>query len=308
MSVKVYPHGVVLSLPGNSVSPGVKRGKVKGWTAEVSRRNSTFLMSIPFDDLSGTAYAVTLTIPAGQVPSSEDYHRMIDNLLKRGRRGGWLRWHWLIECTAKATPHIHMTVWAPDDISEEDFSLQVFGYWAKIVGKAGIKININAQHVAQITSTGWLQYVSKHGARGSKQYQREILPDSWRERPGRMWGYGPRSEWDIERLPIIADVDRKQFWEYRRYLRAWAKANARKVKNDRLRARYIRQARTMLRCGEPSLSPVKPVSLWIPDHVSQKLLFQVEVKLSSVELTVRQERIKFLAHRQTLASSQPTGC
>lgn len=299
MSVKVYRHGVVLSLPGNSVAPGVKRGNVKGWTREVSRRNSLFLMSIPFDDLTGSAYAVTLTIPAGNVPSSEEYHRMLDNLLKRGVRAGWLRWHWLIECTARATPHVHMTVWVPEEVSEEDFSLQVVTDWVKITAKAGIKVTLKAQHVAKVSSAGWLQYVSKHGARGSKQYQREILPETWKERPGRMWGYGPRAEWAIERQPIIADVDRQQFWEYRRYLRAWAKANARTVKNDRLRARYIRQARTMLRCTDPAFSPVKPVSIWIPEELAQQLLFQVDTKLNPTQLTYRQRRIKILSHRLT---------
>lgn len=283
--ISVYHGGTSASVLSGVAPKKHERGLAQGWTQGSAARNNRFLMSIKPDSLTGMPWALTLTIPAadagrGELPDSRDFHRMLRSMIAVMRRLGALRWHWVIEMTSKKTPHIHMAVWFPFDLDAAKIQLRIRGAWERITSSAGLRVSQAAQDVKRMDNGGWLQYLSKHGARGVKHYQRmrEALPQSWRDRPGRMWGYG--GDWPAveERKPIRKAMGTRAFWVYRRWVAAWCRANASKTRNQRLKRRYIRQARAMLKCGKRSLSEVKPISVWIPESVTRRFLEALEAE------------------------------
>lgn len=275
--VSVYANGSSASVIGTTTPAKSSRGNAQGWSVGSARRNDHFLQSVRFDRLTGEPWALTLTIPSadagkGALPDSREFHAMLQAVLKRVKALGAVRWHWVVEMTSKKTPHIHMSVWLAEPSVE--FEWKIRQSWGRIALRHGLTISQRAQCVKRMTSTGWAQYTSKHGARGVKHYQREreALPESWRDRPGRMWGYGGDWPSPAERQPERRELGQRAFWRYRRLVAAWCRANARKTKNARLRSRYVRQARKMLRCSKRTLGEVKPINVWIPEQVSRGFL------------------------------------
>lgn len=275
--VKVYVNGGSVARSGRTPRVPPKRGDSAGWSQGAARRNSVFLQSVDLPALDGRPWSLTLTLPAGSLrdpvepPDSAEFHRLLRAYLERLRRAGAIRWHWVIEFTKRRTPHLHMAVWMPENAD----SLALFlAHWLQLTSNAGWPASVKSQHGAPLDDAGWLQYMAKHGARGVRMYQRtrDALPESWRAKPGRMWGYGGSWPSAEDRAPMEWLTDQRGMWAYRRLLRAWAVNQARSTSNVRLRGRYIRQARSMLRCGDPRLSPVRPASLWIPEDVQLELL------------------------------------
>jgi hypothetical protein len=120
-----------------------------------------------------------------------------------------------------------------------------------------------ARHISQDIksisgATGWLQYLSKHAARGAAHYQRQGKPSGW-EKTGRLWGH--LGEWPVEE-PMRFDVPRAAGFRYRRLIRSWRIADARKEPDPVTRARRIRSARGMLKCNDRNLSEVRGLSEW----------------------------------------------
>ena len=284
--VSVYANGSSASVLSGVTPAKTSRGNAQGWSVGSARRNDHFLQSIHFEQLTGEPWAITLTIPSadagkGDLPDSREFHNVLQAVLKRVKALGAVRWHWVIEMTSKKTPHIHMSVWLAE--SSEEFELKLRQSWGRIALRHGLLVSQRAQCVKKMSSSGWAQYCSKHGARGVKHYQREreALPEGWRDRPGRMWGYGGDWPSPAARQPVRRELGRKAFWRYRRLVRQWCISNARKTTNSRLRRRYIRQARHMLACSHPKLSPVKPINVWIPSSVSSAFLALLEADYMS---------------------------
>lgn len=264
MAGKLYRNGFMMSI-GHGVPPKEKRGNAQGWTAAVARRNAAFLMSVDVPALSGQPFAATLTMAPDRIPDPVEFHAMLDALLKRLRRAGALRWHWLIEFQRNGSPHLHMSVWMPDGTSLDAFGLTVVIAWITLCDRHGVRAGPGGQTFSALTDAGWCQYVAKHGSRGAKHYQREAAnrPAGW-ENPGRMWGYGPRSGWPTveERLPIEADLTLAQFHRLRRLMRGWEISRARQISDPKERRRAIRWSRRALSCPDRRLSTVRPVSGW----------------------------------------------
>ena len=275
--VSVYANGTSASVLSGVTPAKTSRGNAQGWSVGSARRNDHFLQSIHFEQLTGEPWAITLTIPSadagkGDLPDSHEFHNMLQAVLKRVKALGAVRWHWVIEMTSKKTPHIHLSVWLAEPSKE--FELKLRQSWGRIALRHGLLVSQRAQCVKKMSSSGWAQYCSKHGARGVKHYQREreALPEGWRDRPGRMWGYGGDWPSPAERLPERRELGKRAFWRYRRLVRSWCLSNARKTANSRLRKRYIAQARRMLACSHRKLSPVKPINVWLPEPVSRAFL------------------------------------
>lgn len=119
-------------------------------------------------------------------------------------------------------------------------------------------------------------YCSKHGAGSVRTYQRlqSSLPESWRERPGRLWGHGGEWPSPAERRPFRMQLGERAFYRYRRLVRAYCLSRARQSGDGR----WIRQARRLLRCPRRALSAVRPLSVWIPDYVSHAILLQLQIE------------------------------
>ena len=74
-----------------------------------------------------------------------------------------------------------------------------------------------------LDAAGWLEYLSKHAARGVRHYQRQGRPAGW-DKTGRLWrkgGQGPVVE------PLRLDLTTDQAWRFRRLLKRYAIAQAR---------------------------------------------------------------------------------
>lgn len=283
---------------------GKKRQPSRGWTKASSRGNRDFLMSIDFEKCTGNAFAITLTIPSDSVPNTHtEFHRLIDNFLKRAKRFGVSRYHWLMECTAKLTPHLHMTMWSEMQLAE--FTSYALHAWSEVTRAAGINISFKAQHIDQVKSPlGWAQYQGKHGARGAAHYQRDGFPESW-EQTGRMWGRG--GDWNSENLDregITVDFENKsQLAQLRRNIRGYSVALAKKTKNEELRKKDIYYTKRMLRTSAQTIGEIRPLTSWLPQAVALQMVQAVTLKFAPDPTpTPRQVRIAELRSHYGLAA------
>ena len=97
---------------------------------------------------------------------------------------------------------------------------------------------------------GWLQYLSKHAARGAAHYQRAqgSIPSGWEGMTGRMWGHlgdFPTHE------PLGLELDDCGWFRFRRIVRGWRCAQARSER--KVSPGRIKSARRMLCCSDFSL-------------------------------------------------------
>ncbi|MGE8593605.1 rolling circle replication-associated protein, partial [Bifidobacterium hominis] len=128
--VSLYPNGTSASVLSGLAPAIAPRGAAQGWTPGAARRNDHFLQSIDFGSLSGEPWALTLTIPSadagkGHVPDSAEFHAMLQAMVKRLRRLGATRWHWVIEMTRRKTPHVHLSVWFSEAAPDRELRIRI---------------------------------------------------------------------------------------------------------------------------------------------------------------------------------------
>lgn len=238
-----------------------KRGTITGWSRHTAARHSTWLGGVDSLELTGSGYAVTLTLrecPA----SAEIFHRYRRAWLMRVQRMGAVRVHWVVEWTKRGVPHLHAAVYFAEPLAVEGV-LAV--HWLQAVDDSELA-RLVGQDVKPISGAlGWLKYLAKHSGRGAAHYQRLGHPESW-DRSGRMWGHtGAWPEVPPVELTGISNAD---FWRFRRCVRAWSIADARKA-GDWSRVRALRRIHS--RPGEKE-SRYQGVGEWIPETVSLRLL------------------------------------
>jgi hypothetical protein len=267
-TVSVYRNGSKAGIGGGNPNP-TKRGKITGWSAAAVRRHTAWLYSIDAPALDGVGLAITLTMKDTPA-SADDFHAMRRAFMKRVERLGALRVHWVVEWQRRGTPHLHCAVYFPagqSDLWGHQWSTVapafVVSSWLAVAGEYGAQQA--AQHYDYIDGAlGWLQYLSKHAARGVKHYQRSGHPEGW-DRTGRLWGH--IGEWPTHK-PMKFDLSNEAYWRYRRLVRSWTVANAR-ASAVPSRVKY---ARGMLACPQPKLSAVRGVSGWLPEDVTLSLV------------------------------------
>ena len=263
-------------MAGRNPSPS-KRGVIKGWSAAAVRRHTKWLYSIDAPRLTGVGIALTLTM-RDTPPTADEFQRLREALVQRWRDAGATRFHWVIEWQRRGTPHIHAAVYFPEGTDPEVTAAKLVFGWSAIATHYGVRLA--AQHFDEISGPlGWLQYLSKHAARGVKHYQRNGHPEGW-EKTGRLWGKG--GEWP-EDVPMRFDLTTPAYHRYRRLVRSWRVADARaelaSARTPELAAkarRRVTYSRRMLACNEPRLSAVRGVSDWLPEDVSLSLLALLE--------------------------------
>lgn len=260
--VIVYPGGSTASFPSGSSHTRAKRGVVNGWTPEAARRLLKFLWSVDADALTGTGYAVTVTM-GGMPETADDWARARKALYDWMRARGIERWQWLTEWTAQQRPHMHMCVYS-DGFDERELALA----WIEICRREGWPAEWKGQHVERVyDSTGWLKYVAKHSARGVDHYQRETPPDGW-EVTGRLWGKG--GDWPVHE-PYIVDLTAGQTFQYMGHFKSW---QAERMRAEGVEAEIIEQY--LSREAVPRNGGVlRGLSGWIPAVESAKLLLLV---------------------------------
>lgn len=267
MHVSSYPNGTTAGHAGRNLSPA-KRGEVKGWSAGAVRRHTQWLYSIDSEQLEGEGYAATLTVkkcPASAAEWTAARRAWEMRLI----RAGAIRIHWLTEWQKRKVPHLHCAVYFP----EGHFDDQVVGaayfavvsQWLMIAQDRGWAASFKSQDFKRIDgAVGWLQYLSKHAARGVKHYQRQGFPEGW-EKSGRLWGRS--GAWPAME-PMQFDMPKEAYWRYRRLMRSWRIADARSDSDASKRPARVKFARRMLASSDPRLSPVRGVSEWAGEAIA----------------------------------------
>lgn len=278
----LYRHGGKGGVPPTvSSHDRVRRGKVQGWSADAARRNTQFLMSIREDSLTGEGFAVTLTLKDCP-PTPEDWHRLRVAWIKRMKRCGLVRLHWVTEWQRRGVPHLHGAVWLPEGMPLEVARYYAVQNWLAVAALYGA--GPRGQFVHPITGpVGWFQYLSKHAARGVSHYQRcqENVPVEWDSGTGRIWGHV--GDWPIQeaiRVDLQSDRGRGDggWFAYRRLCRGWRRADAR-ADGDRYR---IRAARRMLKANTLELSQCRGVFEWIPFEAQMAFLANLATRGFSI--------------------------
>lgn len=264
-TIKLYHHGLTAGIaPMRNNHDRAKRGVVNGWSASAARNNTRWLRSINPHFLSGRSYAFTLTIrdcPEG----ASDWKVLRETFIKRLRRLGMLRLHWVTEWQRRGVPHLHGIAFFPDDGMHPDHYRNLI-VWHWLTVAAPYTCNNLGQHVSDVSDlSGWFQYLSKHAARGAAHYQRssENIPSGW-AKTGRVWGHC--GDWPIDE-PYQLEVTYDFYFRFRRIVRSWRVCDARADETP-FRASRIASARRMLKSGDRNSSEVRGVSEWIPGDLS----------------------------------------
>jgi len=273
--VRVYNNGLTCGTPPrkNDHERGI-RGETSGWTKSASRSNTRFLYSVVPDQLTGYGYAFTFTVK-DLPPTPDDWEKIRRKLIERFRRMGLIRLHWLTEWQRRGVPHLHGVVYFPRELSP-DLLESLTAHWLASAGAYNPKPC--GQDIKPVTSAlGWLEYLSKHAARGVYHYQRNGKPKSW-EKTGRMWGKS--GEWPTRSTE--AEIPMSDFHRLRRLCRSWRIAESRKpirskVENHsiyflRYDGKRIRSARKCLQHTDRALCTVLGVSEWIPERLGMQML------------------------------------
>lgn len=274
--VSVYRHGFTMGTAGTASNhKRAIRGTVSGWSTSATRRNIAFLRSIDETKVSThngkslRALAVTLTLrdcPA----SSDDWHTIRTNFIKRLRRMGMVRMHWVTEWQRRGVPHLHGAVW----VHADDFTIpsKIIESWCDLV--ADYRASPRAQYILDITDpVGWFQYMAKHAARGVNHYQRSVknIPESWKQKTGRVWG--KVGEWEGVTVPAgDVHLSDDSYYKMRRLARRWRIADARASVSSYGAAR-ISSARRMLKCNDELRSNVRGVSEWLSETVTLAIIY-----------------------------------
>jgi hypothetical protein len=262
------PNGVTASSPRlGPLEDPAKRGQIHGWSIQATRRLRRWFFAVDGGALDGAGYALTLTV-RDLPPSAGDWTDTREAFLDRMRRLGMVRGQWLTEWQRRGVPHLHGCVFFAE--ASPKLGELVVDHWLDSASSWGA--GRLSQHVNPIWGLpGWLQYQSKHSARGVKHYQRANVPQAWREGTGRLWGYV--GEWPAREL--VLEVDREVFWRFRRLLRSWLIGRARAA-GDQDQAVWLRR---MLADPDRRRSAVRAIGEFCPEEVSRKLL-QLAVEVS----------------------------
>lgn len=298
-TVSIRAHGVSATRNQTLVNPETgeivklaafqppERTATKGWTANVARRNEQSLQQIDFDAIDGVPAFVTLTMPSQQMGevSAAMFHGWLKRWLQFMKRHGLQHYYWILEFQASGNPHLHVLVWL-DREWEPLETFKALRSWVGILNKSDVGARIQGQIWESIDVGGTitvdgepvpahpervLMYLAKHAARGVAHYQRQIenMPDDWQYRSGRVWGHD-------RGLPLRAqqdyECDYATFHCFRRLVRRWRCSEAQGIKDPERRRTAILQARGMLKCPRPDISPYRGVSAWIPSDVASQLL------------------------------------
>lgn len=269
--IQLYRHGFTMGTPPASSSHlRAPRSTVAGWSHGATRRNIAFLRSIDetkviygSDGNKLIALAVTLTL-RDCPPTSDDFHRVRNALIRRLKRLGMVRMHWVIEWQRRGVPHLHCAVW----FEHQDYvalHTSIINAWLELTQEW--RTGRSGQFITPINdAVGWFEYVSKHAARGVNHYQRspDNIPKSWLNKTGRVWG--KVGDWSDVLVPAgRIDVEKADYFKMRRIVRAWRLADSRSNVRS-YGVKRIAAARRMLKCHDRARSETRGASEWMPEE------------------------------------------
>jgi len=260
--IRILPNGGTMYTQSPTSNTIPTRSECKGWSRSISRRNTDFLLSVDAGGLTGYGYALSLTIR--DCPETPQVWQSVRRkFVKRLKRSGMIRMHWLTEWQRRGCPHLHAAVWFDECIDPG----QIIRHWLQSA-KAHYAGPFS-QDAKLITGVaGWFEYLAKHAARSVSNYQRspENIPEQWGGKTGRMWGH--LGEWPVtESKDIEPPIEVEQ--HYRRLMIRYQMAKARR-QGDSQRFQYLR--RYLSRAPAATSRSVALPRLWIPEDDQWALL------------------------------------
>lgn len=284
-TLSAYRNGLTVGHGGGNPEPP-PRGEITGWTAGTVRRHTRWLYSVNAPELDGHGYALTLTL-RDCPEDAATWQALRRAWVERQRRSDLVRMHWVVEWQRRGVPHMHVAVYFSRELTGAE-RWKPLQDWLDVASAYGA--SWRSQDVKPIDgAVGWLQYLSKHAARGVSHYQRWAKPAGW-TKTGRLWGHV--GDWPTLE-PLSFDLDRSEFWALRRLIRRWrvrdaqaALSAARTPEAARAARRRIVSARRMLACSNRRLSEVRGCSEWIDDETATEL-FAEAVERAGAALAVR---------------------
>ena len=260
--IRILPNGgtVYTQSPTSKTIP--TRSECTGWSRSISRRNTDFLLSVDAEHLTGTGYALSLTI-RDCPPTPQAWHATRRKFVERLRRSGMIRLHWLTEWQRRGCPHLHAAVWLSDCTDPRE----IIRHWRQ--SAKGLHAGPFSQDAKLITGVvGWFEYLAKHAARSVSNYQRspENIPSEWGGKTGRMWGH--LGDWPTSEQKQIEAPARVES-QYRRLMVRYQMGKARR-QLDRERFLYFR--RYLSKAPQETSRAAALPRLWIPEEDQWALL------------------------------------
>lgn len=273
--IKLYHSGLTAGIaPMKNDHDRETRGDVQGWSASASRRNLAFLRSIRPNTLTGQGFSLTLTIK-NCPDTAEHWHRLRRKFIKRLERKNLIRLHWVTEWQRRGVPHLHGAAFFEDGAIS---SSEIIDIWCDCAAEYVCKPI--AQHVGALPDViGWFKYLAKHAARGHLHYQRtsDNIPEGWKK-TGRVWGYV--GDW-VKDEPMRLEVSNSAYFAFRRIVRSWCVANARKPVQATVDGKKVgfyfvdwhrvNTMKSMLKCNKHEVSALRGVSEWIDEELALKI-------------------------------------
>lgn len=183
--IRLRPGGA--SISRRPLAPPRSRGqrdKISGWSRGSALRNQQWLQSV--DAAAVTGFQLSLSLTVRDCPSTDEWKSTVRAFKARLSRRGLRLMHWVIEWQRRGVPHMHaMCVF--DAVVDPSV---ITNHWLDLTSSWGS--SFSGQCVKAVTHVnGWFRYLSKHGSRGLRHYQRSStnVPLSWRTGTTRMWGH-----------------------------------------------------------------------------------------------------------------------
>lgn len=260
--IRILPNGGTMYTQSPTSKTTPIRSECRGWSRAVSRRNTDFLLSVDADRLTGSGYALSLTIrDCPETPQA--WQSVRRKFVKRLERSGMIRFHWLTEWQRRGCPHLHAAVWLSESLEESE----IIRHWRQ--SASGHHAGPWSQDVKPITGVaGWFEYLAKHAARSVSNYQRspENVPQDWGGKTGRMWGH--QGEWPTSEQKEIEPPAAVEL-QYRRLMIRYQIGKARRQR-DSERFSYLR--RYLQRAPKETSRTVALPRFWIPEDDQWALL------------------------------------
>ena len=163
--VSLSLHGCkVGTAPSKPNSKPPIRGSVSGWSAASARRNVDFLRSVEYHSIDDMGVCFTGTLKDCP-PTSDDWHAIRNAFIRRLRRMGLVRSHWVTEWQRRGVPQLHGMFFFPAHFCSVDVRRKIVTHWLEVASA------FNPLRSAQYTTMmfdglGWAQYSAKHASRG----------------------------------------------------------------------------------------------------------------------------------------------
>jgi len=214
------------------------RGAVTEFSQKSRRRLAKNCAAIPWG--SFPFLFVTVTYPAEFETDGCHVKSDLHNLRRAwGHRFGLPLAVWKMEFQRRGAPHFHLAIAAPDGVPIEVVRRWISATWYRIVN-SGDERHLRAGTQVEPMIHPPVAYFSSHGIHGrdKKGYQNEI-PEGY-ENAGRFWGF-----WNLAPEWVEHELDRDEFVQARRMMRAWARANGYQVRRNggRIQGMWLRTRR-----------------------------------------------------------------